>query len=70
MKIWNSYGSEHSANLVMIGSFKDAASAEKLHKSIEMVRGMAKQAGGNEDTKAVKTIADALKMNSTLAVLQ
>jgi len=29
MKIWNSYGSEHSANLVMIGTFKDAESAEK-----------------------------------------
>ncbi len=35
MKIWNSYGSEHSANLVMIGTFKDAASAEKVKKAID-----------------------------------
>jgi len=33
MKIWNGYGSEHSMNLVMIGSFKherDAAKAKDL----------------------------------------
>ncbi|MBI4438216.1 hypothetical protein HY631_04660 [Candidatus Uhrbacteria bacterium] len=27
MKIWNSYGSEHSANLVIIGTFKDTERA-------------------------------------------
>jgi hypothetical protein len=37
MKIWNSYGSEHSANLVMIGSFKDAASAEKAKAAIDEI---------------------------------
>ena len=37
MKIWNSYGSEHSANLVMIGSFKDAASAEKAKEIIDEI---------------------------------
>ena len=37
MKIWNSYGSEHSANLVMIGKFKDAASAEKAKEIIEEI---------------------------------
>jgi len=35
MKIWNSYGSEHSANLVMIGHFKDAGSAEDAKDIIE-----------------------------------
>lgn len=35
MKIWNSYGSEHSANLVMIGKFKDAASAESAQAIID-----------------------------------
>jgi Family of unknown function (DUF6375) len=37
MKIWNSYGSEHSANLVMIGRFKDAASAEKAKAIIDEI---------------------------------
>ena len=37
MKIWNSYGSEHSANLVMIGRFKDETSAEKAMEAIEKV---------------------------------
>jgi hypothetical protein len=30
MKIWNGYGSEHSANLVMIGHFKELRDAEKV----------------------------------------
>ena len=35
MKIWNSYGSEHSANLVMIGTFKTVESAEKAKAAID-----------------------------------
>ena len=37
MKTWNSYGSEHSANLVMIGKFKDAESAEKTKAIIDEI---------------------------------
>lgn len=37
MKIWNSYGSEHSANLVMIGSFKDVASAKRAEEIIDRI---------------------------------
>lgn len=37
MKTWNSYGSEHSANLVMIGKFKDAGSAEKAKEAIDKI---------------------------------
>jgi len=37
MKIWNSYGSEHSANLVMIGTFKDVDSAEKTKLIIDEI---------------------------------
>lgn len=37
MKIWNSYGSEHSANLVMIGKFKDASSAEEAKAVIDEI---------------------------------
>lgn len=35
MKIWKSYGSEHSADLVMIGRFKDAQSAEDAKAAID-----------------------------------
>ena len=38
MKIWNSYGSEHSANLVMIGHFKDAGAAEDAKDLIEQLQ--------------------------------
>src|SRR5437660_586728 len=35
MKIWTSYGSEHSANLVLIGHFKDAIAAEEAKAAIQ-----------------------------------
>jgi hypothetical protein len=35
MKIWNAYGSEHSMNLVMIGTFRDAGAAEAAKDAIE-----------------------------------
>ena len=35
MKIWHGFGSEHSANLVMIGRFKDAAEAVKTKDVID-----------------------------------
>lgn len=35
MKIWYQHGSEHSANLVMIGRFEDAADATKAKEIID-----------------------------------
>lgn len=37
MKIWNGYGSEHSMNLVMIGVFKDALSADTAELLIKRI---------------------------------
>ena len=37
MKMWNNYASEHSANLVMIGQFKDAGSADKAKRIIDQI---------------------------------
>jgi uncharacterized protein DUF6375 len=37
MKIWRSYGSEHSMNLVMIGRFKDAADAAQAKDLIDQL---------------------------------
>lgn len=38
MKIWHQYGSEHSANLVMIGRFKNVTEATKAKEIIEEVK--------------------------------
>ena len=35
MKVWYQYGSEHSANLVMIGHFQDATEAAKAKEIID-----------------------------------
>lgn len=37
MKIWNSYGSEHSLNLIMIGRFKEEHEAEEFEDLISKV---------------------------------
>lgn len=37
MKIWFGYGSEHSMNLVMIGSFKEADDAAKAKQMIDQL---------------------------------
>lgn len=38
MKIWNQYGSEHSANLMMIGHFEDVTGATKAMEIIELLK--------------------------------
>ena len=35
MKIWNTFGTEHSMNLVLIGRFKEIRNAEDAMRSIE-----------------------------------
>ncbi|MFW3469903.1 DUF6375 family protein [Streptomyces microflavus] len=37
MKVWYGYGTEHSMNLVMIGRFKDATTAERTHALIKQL---------------------------------
>ncbi len=37
MKIWNQHGSEHSANLVMIGHFEDVTKATKTKDIIDEI---------------------------------
>lgn len=37
MKIWHGFGSEHSANLVMIGRFTEAGDAAKAKEIIERI---------------------------------
>jgi hypothetical protein len=35
MKIWNSYGSEHSANIVIVGTFDNVTEAQKAKQIID-----------------------------------
>lgn len=63
MKIWNSYGSEHSANLVMIGTFKDAASAEKAKAIIDEITEFMRN--GHDDHRNADRYSD-----EALALLQ
>lgn len=43
MKIWYQQGSEHSANLVMIGHFTDAAEAKKAEMIIDALKTQAQK---------------------------
>lgn len=47
MKIWYQHGSEHSANLVMIGHFKDIAEATRAN---EVINELTKQVGEDQAT--------------------
>src|SRR5258706_9605645 len=38
MKIWKNYVSEHSANLVMIGRFKEVTAAKKTLEAIDAIK--------------------------------
>lgn len=38
MKIWTNHGTEHSANLVMIGKFKNTGAAEKAKAAIDEIK--------------------------------
>ncbi len=46
MKLWNQYGSEHSANLVMIGHFKETT---KAIKAKEIIDALSKQVAEDQE---------------------
>ncbi len=39
MKVWTSYGAEHSLNLVIIGHFKEAVDAEEFESLVSSLKG-------------------------------
>src|SRR5437762_2925464 len=51
MKIWPGYGSEHSANLVMIGRFRTTVVATKAKELIDMI---AEQASADAQADLIK----------------
>jgi len=58
MKIWYGYGSEHSANLVIIGRFKDAATAAEAVGLLTEMQGLA--AAGTHKQADKKAFYDVL----------
>ncbi len=51
MKIWNAFGSEHSANIVIIGRFKDTATAEATDVAIEELKHIMRNSENTADKK-------------------
>lgn len=45
MKVWTGYGSEHSANLVMIGHFREVRDAERAKEVIDKITEQAGKEG-------------------------
>jgi len=54
MKIWCQHGSEHSANLVMIGHFKDETGANRVKAIIDELTRQVRE----EESKGTLTIGD------------
>jgi hypothetical protein len=54
MKIWDQHGSEHSANLVMIGHFEDAADATKAKEIIDALTNQVR----DEETSGTRTLGE------------
>ena len=56
MKFWNGYGSEHSANLVLIGHFK---SADDAATAVEKLNAIRNQADEDEADKSSPSLFEA-----------
>lgn len=49
MRIWHSYGSEHSMDLVLIGTFETVSSAEAAVERMEALKALAEAEGTDDD---------------------
>lgn len=68
MKIWCSYGSEHSMNLVMIGSFKQVADADEAKLIIDGLTEIARSEpmrSYDDDPRESRFSAEALEFFNT-----
>jgi diketogulonate reductase-like aldo/keto reductase len=45
LKLWNSFGSEHSADLVIVGQFKEVADAATVEAALNGIQAIAGQQG-------------------------
>lgn len=58
MKIWNSYGSEHSYNLKMIGTFKTVEKAKDAKDAIEQLVRFVEKTGGFDTYERAERFTD------------
>lgn len=49
MRIWHSYGSEHSMNLVLVGTFESVSAAEAAVERVEALQALAEQEWSADD---------------------
>lgn len=49
MRIWRSYGSEHSMNLVLVGTFESVSAAEAAVERMEALQALAEQEWAADD---------------------
>jgi hypothetical protein len=49
VRIWHSYGSEHSMNLVLIGTFETVAEAQTAIERMETLKGLAESMWSDDD---------------------
>ena len=61
MKIWKGFGSEHSNNLVMVGTFKDVASAREAKIAIDELTNLV-SIDGDDHQEAVRYSEKALAL--------
>lgn len=58
MRIWNSYGSEHSSNLKMIGTFKTVEDANDAKNAIDQLVGFVERTGGFDTYEKAERFTD------------
>ncbi|MGA7982775.1 MAG: DUF6375 family protein, partial [Chromatiaceae bacterium] len=66
MKFWNGYGSEHSANLVLIGHFK---SADDAATAVEKLNAIRNQADEDEADKSSPSLFEAERYSDQMLQL-
>ena len=60
MKIWHQHGSEHSANLVMLGHFENATEATRAKEIIDALTNQVRE----EESSGTRTVAQPLERYS------
>lgn len=72
MKIWNSFGSEHSENLMLIGTFTDATKAEEAKEIINELSDYACENFDHFDsmasTRLPEDVMEALRKHSLYSI--
>lgn len=52
MRIWQSYGSEHSMDLMLVGTFETVGGAEAAIERMEALKGLAEAAWSDDDWRS------------------